>query len=441
MTFLDSFSESRPDTGFAKSQPDTGFGGVLKGIRGITDALAENFARDPEIRASRKKARIDRQAREEIQENVRQKAGIERLRFLGKLAVEGFIKNGQPVPDIFAQIGKSIALSIGGDLGEEEGQTFLARISQPPPGQEPPGPESPIGKLQFDRAAAVEQFGEGSSEVQQIDAVIGQATTEPVQPLNLFFPDGRKEGFDKVTQKDEIIAAFEQGAVPVGLSVQATSPDQLVGGQATIRRLREQETSTRIVLGDINRMTQQLSEGKTFTSVVSGAVTAINSLVGTALQAASLLDFDDRPLLIAEYEFGVFQEEAEKSATFRSNVIKLAYAVARSNDPAARLTDRDVQNALKQIGTASGSKDTIIATLNEVAQGAVRAFRANFETMDRQTPGAFGNFPPDFDERLKSLTPSTEEDEEFSQEDLEFTAKKHGISVEEVKRRLRGQKR
>ena len=61
--------------------------------------------------------------------------------------------------------------------------------------------------------------------------------------------------------------------------------------------------------------------------------------------------------------------------------------------------------------------------------------------MDRQTPGAFGNFPPDFDERLKSLTPSTEEDEEFSQEDLEFTAKKHGISVEEVKRRARAQRK
>ena len=245
-------------------------------------------------------------------------------------------------------------------------------------------------------------------------------------------PDGKRAQF-QVDLETETVTQITEGGIP--LSVQASTPGALVGGKSAIKDLRTQETATRVVLGDIQRMKQQLSGDKTFTSVVSGGVRTINSLVGTALQAASLLGFDDRGLLDpGKYEFeGLFGEEAAKSAAFKSIVVKLAYALARSNDPSARLSDPDIQNALKQLGTASGSKETIAAVLDEVAAGAVRGFRATFKTFDRQSPGVFGEFPPDFDELLKPL----ETEDELSQEDLEFTAKKHGISVEEVKRRLR----
>ncbi|KKK60505.1 hypothetical protein LCGC14_3023680, partial [marine sediment metagenome] len=66
-----------------------------------------------------------------------------------------------------------------------------------------------------------------------------------------------------------------------------------------------------------------------------------------------------------------------------------------------RLSDPDVKNALKQLGTGSGDKAVIAATLDEVAGGAVRGFKAAFTTVDRQSPGAFGEFPPDFADLLK----------------------------------------
>jgi hypothetical protein len=239
-------------------------------------------------------------------------------------------------------------------------------------------------------------------------AAAGTAAGTPpgaVQPLNLIFPDGTKKAFDRSTQQPEIIAAFENGAVAVSLGVQAETPGALIGGQPAIKELRTQETATRVVLGDIQRMKQQLAEGGTFTSVVSSAVRSVNSLVGTALQASAALGFDERNLLNPEsYELeNFFGEEAAKSAAFRSNVVKLAYALARSNDPGARLTEPDVENALEQLGTDSGDKAVIAATLDEVASGAVRGFEAAFKTADRQSPGNFGKFPPDFADLLKPL--------------------------------------
>ncbi|KKN39039.1 hypothetical protein LCGC14_0747290 [marine sediment metagenome] len=210
-------------------------------------------------------------------------------------------------------------------------------------------------------------------------------------------------------KEQEFVVDLENNTVtPVGpsgipLSVQATKVEDLVGGQGTIKKLREQETATRVVLGDIQRMKQQLLEGKTFTSVVSGAVRSVNSLVGTALQASAALGFDDRNKLNPEqYDLeGFFGEEAAKSAAFKSNIVKLAYAIARSAEPGGRLAETDVENALKQLGTDSGDKAVIAATLDEVASGAVRGFKAAFTTVDRQSPGSFGEFPPDFADLLK----------------------------------------
>jgi hypothetical protein len=53
-------------------------------------------------------------------------------------------------------------------------------------------------------------------------------------------------------------------------------------------------------------------------------------------------------------------ETGDAAAEYRSSIIQLAYAVARSNEPGARqLSDTDFRNAMKEIGTAAASPERL----------------------------------------------------------------------------------
>lgn len=76
----------------------------------------------------------------------------------------------------------------------------------------------------------------------------------------------------------------------------------------------------------------------------------------------------------ANYDFGKFTDAAVKSGQLRSNLITLAYMKAKLDDPGARLTDKDVQNAMKTL--TGGNENSRIMMISVLSQ-----FQKNIKAM------------------------------------------------------------
>jgi len=74
------------------------------------------------------------------------------------------------------------------------------------------------------------------------------------------------------------------------------------------------------------------------------------------------------------YDWSEFKEGATASAEIKSSLVKLAYIVARQQDPEGRLSDYDIKNALSQIGAKSGSPEQLKTVLKSIKRRSMQEY-------------------------------------------------------------------
>lgn len=200
-----------------------------------------------------------------------------------------------------------------------------------------------------------------------------------------------------------VTATFDPGTGEVGAeigrgpSVQfqpQTLPKSALGDFANA------EVSTRVALGELDRVQEQINTEDTFSGAIGTLATSLAGAIGAVKQTAALFGSNDDPLFEAEYDFSEFTGAGAATAAFRSNILNLAYLLARSAEPGGRLSDRDVQNQINRLAATSGSKESINAAMEEVRRGVKQAFRIRHEVISRFQD--VGELPADFQEETKS---------------------------------------
>jgi len=119
----------------------------------------------------------------------------------------------------------------------------------------------------------------------------------------------------------------------------------------------------------------------------SGVASWIGKVVDPASRARIVAGIDKKDRAMAEEAFNNF---ASLNPRLRSLMFNMAYAVGRSEEPGGRLTDRDIANAMMQLG---GNKDGNIASpeiFKDVLHQKVRQVARSFQTRARQTPDVTG---------------------------------------------------
>lgn len=137
----------------------------------------------------------------------------------------------------------------------------------------------------------------------------------------------------------------------------------------------------------ISRMRQQLSSGQVTTGLVGVGVQALDSVRDQLAQVTQTLSPQQRALLdVGRYTSmlpSIPGGSATENARFQSNLITLAYAVARASDPRGQVTERDIQRTLQRLGTGQflSSRDQMGAALDETARSLRETYRGQHEAV------------------------------------------------------------
>ena len=225
----------------------------------------------------------------------------------------------------------------------------------------------------------------------------GDPRSKP-QFLNFVSADGEKRVAVDVSTPEGAMQGRRlaaSGYVRMGLTVQAGTPGDALGGDK--KRLREWESSqvaAAQALSTVDRIKEQIVQGGAEQlSFTGSSAKLIDTLKNQASALAGIFkgtaevdgrDATDADLIARQesYDWGVFDGSkvgniAKNSAAFRSNVLGLAYSLARASDPGGRLSDRDVQHQINRIAADSGSPAQIAAALGEVERGIVNGITSH----------------------------------------------------------------
>lgn len=228
------------------------------------------------------------------------------------------------------------------------------------------------------------------------------------------------------------------GYVEAPLSVQAAKGEDigLPGpSDSEAGKYRDAEVSAMTALDILGEMEESLGGDATLTGAAQSVFTALTGAVGSVQQLVRVSGgwaekggqrVNERDLLDAEsYDFSVFEDESLNTGAFRSNVVALAYMLARASDPSGRVSDADVQNQIQRLGADSGNKDLIRGSIKAVRNQIKKYMKNRHEVLSRDTEGM-----PALSDRFSDKKPFPKVDKlmekkEITQEDLD------GLSQEE----------
>lgn len=217
---------------------------------------------------------------------------------------------------------------------------------------------------------------------------------------NFVLPDGTQQGIDMnaPNARQVVDSIISRGGVRVGFNVDAQAPGTFALSKPEIKDFREAEIATRTALSETARMREQLKDG-TLTGLAGGVVRELSNAAGSVVQLARQAGIDDTPLLTdQDYSFEA-AGEAGKSAAFKSNVINLAYLLARAAEPGGRLSKEDVQLQIDRLGGNVGDQSQIGAALDEVDRALKVSFSSRHAVVSRSVD--IGPLPADLNPALQ----------------------------------------
>lgn len=193
--------------------------------------------------------------------------------------------------------------------------------------------------------------------------------------------------------------AFETG--PDGTTRLIMGPGAASGMTASqqgqqIQNLQNAGTQSQFAINLINRMRQQLASGSVATGIVGTGIQALAAAGDQLQQLAGSLTPEQRQLLdVNRYRAllpTVQGANANDIQRFHTNLITLAYAIARARDPRGQVTERDINRSLSSLGTGTilSDRGQMDAALDETARGLREGYRTQHETVTR----GMRNAPP-----------------------------------------------
>lgn len=149
----------------------------------------------------------------------------------------------------------------------------------------------------------------------------------------------------------------------------------------------------------------------------------VDAGTGDTISLSQLLSRD-------RYDFSALEQAGINSAALQSNVVNLAYVLARVADPGGRLSEMDVQQQLNRLANVGlTSKRMMLATLDQVEREAITRNRNYWETA--QQAGLLGDewSPPEewetkANERLEAIR------RRAGNPDVDVTSAPPGVSIQ-----------
>ena len=192
-------------------------------------------------------------------------------------------------------------------------------------------------------------------------------------------PEADQLAADPAFQQVSRVQRIEQGGVGAFTSSQI--------GERELN-FEKQTRSVAEVTSLIDRLTEQVTEtGAPILGIVGAAQRFAGEAGSTINAAADVFGIDLSP---GGFNFDDFDTDAVKSARTRSNIVKLSFLIAQARNPSGRITEPDVQAAIREIG-ASADPRQFLGTLQEVRQGVVSSFNI-LARQQRQSPAGFEEF-------------------------------------------------
>jgi hypothetical protein len=165
-------------------------------------------------------------------------------------------------------------------------------------------------------------------------------------------------------------------------TVMQGKPEDFNTTSAEFRQLRDRESATMAAIATVGDMLGMLQENPNINTFVSSAAGLVNNLTAEAKALASAAGMQDEVnrLINPDTFSGEFNELGIRNRQMQSLVSNLAYTVARANDPSGRVSDADVRNAVREIGSSSSDPIAFARVLNDVARRAERSFQIDYKT-------------------------------------------------------------
>jgi len=132
----------------------------------------------------------------------------------------------------------------------------------------------------------------------------------------------------------------------------------------------------------MQRMLSQISRSDVAIGGIKGIAKAFSAISGQTKQAVDAMASaaGEMHLLTHPYKFGVAQE----SVALHSNIIDLAYQLARAADPGGRLSDRDVQSQINRITGSLQNKASFARSLMEVYNQSYERMRLMYQLYNKR---------------------------------------------------------
>lgn len=233
----------------------------------------------------------------------------------------------------------------------------------------------------------------------------GKQSEKPrdISDINNWYDPSSKRTVSRLDTDPNNQDAIDRGWVNIG-KPQFDDPESLdlSTDKKTLRDFSAREIEVRNTVGMVDRIVEQVKSGKVFTSIAGSTAIGVNQLVGNIIQLTTIAHGVDATKDINlidpdKYagEFAAFGSEAAATRQFRSNVVGLAYALARAEDPGGRLSEMDVKNQLRRIASDSADPVVIEATLKELKRSVIRNYKNAFTVTNRYVGGKLGSFPDD----------------------------------------------
>jgi hypothetical protein len=165
----------------------------------------------------------------------------------------------------------------------------------------------------------------------------------------------RKEAGETPMTTEELAQSFEDKVLKQQIVEEISEPGES-------KALAEKQVNFLDASYLIKRMLKQLEDPEVLIGGVSSIMTGFDSITGQYRQIANIKG-EGHLLNESLYDFGI----AAKSGQLTSNIIGMAYSLARSNEETGgRLSESDVQYAIKQITGNLQSKSSMAGALIEV---------------------------------------------------------------------------
>ena len=198
--------------------------------------------------------------------------------------------------------------------------------------------------------------------------------------------------WDMIEKPELINSLSKQGYVTTG-----TGPSGIFKAKTTIGdEISEKWENSTNTLNLINDLATILAEGRNSPTIPGAIGDLINTGIYQFKAAENLLtnyqqqfpkEYSETINYIQNKHGSVLDKISADRGISTSVVMKLAYSLAKQNDPGGRLSDRDIDSAITIIGGSGANVDARLSTLNSLSKSIIKEHNTYLEAKSRQYKG------------------------------------------------------